>query len=70
MIINDASIPFLQERGANTILAISEQTGVDFPDYSSTFKRGALMIQLYFDNKQTLKSFIVYLSYTEVSQYY
>lgn len=35
--------------GAKKISAIAEQTDVNFPDYSSKFKKGALMIQLYFD---------------------
>lgn len=41
-----------KERGANKISANSEQTDVNFPDNSSKFKKGALMIQLYlyFDN--------------------
>lgn len=38
-----------KERGANKISANSEQTDVNFPDNSSKFKKGALMIQLYFD---------------------
>lgn len=38
-----------KERGAIKISAIAEQTDDYFPDYSSKFKRGALMIQLYFD---------------------
>lgn len=38
-----------KERGANKISALAEQTDVNFPYYSSKFKRGALMIQLCFD---------------------
>lgn len=38
-----------KERGANKISANAEQTDFNFPDYSSKFKKGALMIQLYFD---------------------
>lgn len=39
----------IEERVANKISAIEEQTDVNFPDYSSKLKKGALMIQLYFD---------------------
>lgn len=68
-----------KERGPNKILAIAEHVDVNLPDYSSKFKRGALMIQLYFDfdnlidkchvtcnYKQSLKSFSLYFSDMEV----
>lgn len=37
------------ESGANKISAFAEQTEDIFPDYSSKFKRSALLIQLHFN---------------------